>query len=680
MLNSSRTKRPLVISATQRSEQMLLGFITEADVKKKFDSKEEIPDQLQHLSHHEDRIIQNGEVGFKQATESLQKTHDFLNGKSPKDFTVTEKYDGSPAIIVGHDPVNGSYFISTKSIFNKTPKISYTLDDIEKNYSHAPGLVTKLKQAFVALQDSIPKKGVFQGDLMYSADDVKHEGSKVSFTPNTITYSASKDTPAGKRVANTKLGVVMHTEYKGVDLNSLKASFKLDQKKFTNTGAVNFIDPTVNTKDIKYTPEDEKKFAHNMMKARELHDQMKKGGLYDIAQGQEPLMLTYINNAIRKKKNGNLAGYLGYVETRYKKELENLKTDKNKAKKKEQMDELVAHIMDNKHGIEDFFKLHTLLADTKNIFVHALSTTKNDFSQSINGVKSKPEGFVSVNNGAPLKLVDRMDFSSANFAKNSPVTLTDPTDKPVVFTYGRMNPPHAGHAAVIQKVKDEAKRIGATAKIVATSSHDPEKNPLSPKLHQAWLDKMFPDDKVEVAGDDAKTMIAQLKKLHQNGTRQLTVVVGDDRKKEFESLINRYNGKPDMWNFRKIDIVSAGKRDDKKAEDLEGVSGTRVREAAKKNDFKTFHKMMPKGTKENDSHRMFDDVRRGMGVVDIKDRAEELKKKGEAAHKAAIQIGPQTPGWSLSTYAKRTTADRVGSLARMEINRRKRAGTWKGKQ
>ncbi len=89
---------------------------------------------------------------------------------------------------------------------------------------------------------------------------------------------------------------------------------------------------------------------------------------------------------------------------------------------------------------------------------------------------------------------------------------------------------------------------------------------------------------------------------------------------------------------------------------------------------------MPKGTKEHDSHRMFDDVRRGMGVVDIKDRAEELKKKGEAAHKAAIQIGPQTPGWSLSRYAKRTTADRVGSLARMEINRRKRAGVWKGKQ
>ncbi len=199
-------------------------------------------------------------------------------------------------------------------------------------------------------------------------------------------------------------------------------------------------------------------------------------------------------------------------------------------------------------------------------------------------------------------------------------------------------------------------------------------------LHQAWLDKMFPDDKVEVAGTDAKTMIDQLRKLHSNGTRQLTVVVGDDRKKEFTGLINRYNGKENYWNFRNIDVVSAGKRNDKDNETLEGVSGTKVREAAKKNDFDKFHKMMPKGTKEKDSRGLFDDVRRGMGVIDIKDRAEQLAKKGEEAHKATIQIGPQTPGWSLSQYAKRSGSDRVGSLARMEINRRKRQGTWKGKQ
>ena len=93
----------------------------------------------------------------------------------------------SPSIVFGHHPATGQFFVSTKSAFNKEPKINYTHEDIENNHGHAPGLVSNLKKALDHLPKITPKTGVFQGDLMHHAGSVEKEGSKLHFKPNTIT-------------------------------------------------------------------------------------------------------------------------------------------------------------------------------------------------------------------------------------------------------------------------------------------------------------------------------------------------------------------------------------------------------------------------------------------------------------------------------------------------------------
>jgi len=105
------------------------------------------------------------------------------------------KYDGSPSIVYGHNPENNKFFVASKSAFNKNPKLNYTPEDIEKNHGHAPGLVEKLKAGLEHLPKIAPKKGVYQGDVMYTHNDLKKEGDKTSFTPNTITYTAKGDQP-----------------------------------------------------------------------------------------------------------------------------------------------------------------------------------------------------------------------------------------------------------------------------------------------------------------------------------------------------------------------------------------------------------------------------------------------------------------------------------------------------
>ena len=70
------------------------------------------------------------------------------------------------------------------------------------------------------------------------------------------------------------------------------------------------------------------------------------------------------------------------------------------------------------------------------------------------------------------------------------------------------------------------------------------------------------------------TMITVLdiaSKLHEQGYTEIFMVVGSDRVREFETILNKYNdvrSKHGYYNFDNINVLSAGERDP----DAEGVS------------------------------------------------------------------------------------------------------------
>ena len=66
------------------------------------------------------------------------------------------------AIICGINPENGKFFVGTKSVFNKTPKINYSISDIRKNHG-TTGAGAKLIYCFNYLK-RLPIKGILQGD------------------------------------------------------------------------------------------------------------------------------------------------------------------------------------------------------------------------------------------------------------------------------------------------------------------------------------------------------------------------------------------------------------------------------------------------------------------------------------------------------------------------------------
>ena len=120
-----------------------------------------------HMEHLEDSIFNEGSKGAVNALKFAESVADMLAGNAASSFNVTVKWDGAPAVFCGINPENGKFFVGTKSVFNKTPKINYTNADIDANHGHSKGLSDTLKIALANLKD-LNIKGVLQGDVMFT--------------------------------------------------------------------------------------------------------------------------------------------------------------------------------------------------------------------------------------------------------------------------------------------------------------------------------------------------------------------------------------------------------------------------------------------------------------------------------------------------------------------------------
>jgi hypothetical protein len=96
-----------------------------------------------HLEHIEDEMLNRGVPGARESINFLRSLRDMLAGHSQSHINVTTKWDGAPAVFAGINPENGKFFVGTKGVFNATPKLNYTDEDIDNNHP-GEGLNEKL--------------------------------------------------------------------------------------------------------------------------------------------------------------------------------------------------------------------------------------------------------------------------------------------------------------------------------------------------------------------------------------------------------------------------------------------------------------------------------------------------------------------------------------------------------
>ena len=190
------------------------------------------------------------------------------------------------------------------------------------------------------------------------------------------------------------------------------------------------------------------------------------------------------------------------------------------------------------------------------------------------------------------------------------------SSREATFTFGRYNPPTIGHEVLFNKVKDIAR--GGKYRIYASQSVDQKKNPLEYKSKIKLLRKMFPKHARNIIEDTkVRNVFDVLVQMYDEGFQRVSMVVGSDRVKEFEILLNKYNGVKGRHGFYKfkINVVSAGERDPD-SDGAEGMSASKMRMAAQQNDLKLFSSGLPSNFKRTED--LFNAVRKGMGLTESK--------------------------------------------------------------
>jgi hypothetical protein len=385
-----------------------------------------------HLEHLEDDIFNQGYAGATNALNFLQSLRDMLSsGKGGNNTKVTVKWDGAPAIICGTDPETGLFFVGNKSVFNKTtPKICYSHADIDHWYSGSLNQI--MKQCLDQLK-KVPIKGVVQGDLLYTKrpDVIAMKGQPCyRFKPNTITYVIPKYSELGKKVASSKLGIVFHTTYSGPTIGEMSAGFGVDVSGMQGVKDVAVFSSTFENVNgmANFTPGEVNRLNNSIATAKRNLDGGRKW-LNEIQKAEGPqsfsppaLFKIYFNQVIRSGKVGTAEGmardYVKFVTDKYDQEIVKKKTPKSQKEWQDRKTKAIQYLNSNKSIMISALSGFKNLITAKEQVINKLKKIEGvgTFLEDENGYRvTSPEGFVAIKDGAAIKLVDRLEFSRANF-------------------------------------------------------------------------------------------------------------------------------------------------------------------------------------------------------------------------------------------------------------------------
>ena len=385
-----------------------------------------------HMEHLEDMIFNDGVDGARLAINSLQNLRDMLAGRSKSKVNVTVKWDGAPAIFAGVDPADGKFFVAKKGIFNVNPQLFKTQADIDASLSGE--LKTKFSIALREFAKLGIRKGVYQGDLMFTKGDVKVAtvaGEKYyTFQPNTIVYAVPVNSNLGAQIKRASIGVVWHTTYEGREISKMKASFGKDiVNKFRKSNSVWMDDATYRdvSGNATFTAKETEEVTALLSQAGKQFNKIDGDVLRTIRDDDElkQKIKTYNNTYVRAGEpfpdvDSHVKGLYQYIMDWYQKEIDKKKTDKAKEAWTEKRDRVASLVFANVNQLKQIFTLMNLIVQAKQLVINKMNRASSlgTFLRTSKGFETtEQEGYVAIDRiGRAVKIVDRLEFSRANFS------------------------------------------------------------------------------------------------------------------------------------------------------------------------------------------------------------------------------------------------------------------------
>lgn len=387
-----------------------------------------------HMTHLEDAVIDGGVNGTRNVFNYLRALRDMLAGNASAPVNLTVKWDGAPALFAGVDPSDGKFFIAKKGVFNKNPKIYKTNAEIDNDLSG--DLAAKFKVALAEFAKLGISEGVIQGDFLYTDDDIKEEvidgETHLTFHPNTIVYAVPKNSDLGKAISRSKIGVVWHTAYRGSDFESMQASFgEAIASKLKKVSSVWAVDAVFQDRsgNATFTKSETDEFTELLSNAGRIFQRTNAKVLNTLKDNEElnKRINVFINKKVREgerigEPKAFIIGLQQYIKEYYQAEADKVKSQVAKDRKNAKGEELLKIFTTrNLQEMERIFTLYNLLVDAKHIIINKLDNVEGlkTLLKTKKGFEvTGQEGFVAIDRIGKnaLKLVDRLEFSRANFS------------------------------------------------------------------------------------------------------------------------------------------------------------------------------------------------------------------------------------------------------------------------
>ena len=385
--------------------------------------------QLKHLEHLEDEMLNYGVEGCKAAVSFLKELRKMLGCDNSTGFMQT-KWDGAPSVICGTDPNSGLFFVGTKSVFAKTPKICYTDFDVDLYYEG--DLAEKLKYSLKYFS-GLGIKGIVQGDLLFTKSTLRTEtvhGERLyTFRPNTITYGIPTDHPIGQAAGRAKIGVVFHTHYSGDDFQSMQALAGATVKGSTDALVVQ-NDTPMDRVGLNHSEEAKfdayvKKIERMCHVCGDFLDELvgATGTTGDKKFHIASYLKQFFNNEIKNARSITnideaLYDLANFYHAKMSKELAKIKTPANLVKKRNLVYESENYLVNNVYKFKAMLALYKELQAVKQMVIDKLDHLEEfrTYVQTEKGYKvTTPEGYVLHKDGDMIKFVNRLEFAYNNF-------------------------------------------------------------------------------------------------------------------------------------------------------------------------------------------------------------------------------------------------------------------------
>jgi hypothetical protein len=619
---------------------------------------------MEGIDHPEDLIISQGSAGAERVLNALASLE-----KDPS--TVSVKWDGFPAVVFGRDS-NGDLVFVDKHMYDKVSKGKMNFTTI-KDYDEGRDAMRKSlwEQESVlrpALEKIVPnvRDQYWMGDLMWTGTPPTDNGYFV-FKPNTVEYRVKIDDTPGRgnslsdKIARSVGGIAVHTFIPSLGQPDQPL---VGLKGLNDDGGITFMVGEMKDKPRVLVNKE------LLTRTQQIINQNKSAVdkfIADLTEMKSKSVITSMGPFItRMLEEDDISGnivprFLEFLKERLTDSAAQKMLGANK-------DGWLYQEDGGAPGLLGIWTMWAAITELKNSIKQQIDSQQqgSEIIAVTDGINAH-EGYVFGSGKDKLKLIDRLGFSRANFAKHKPSAAEVEEKKKMplaVFCFGRMNPPTLGHGLVINKTIESG---GDNAYIFLSNSVGAD-DPLDPNVKAKFIEQIYPNSASHIVHDYVQGPIYAANWLYAKGFRNMAFVAGSDRlakaKGSIEKLLNSWNSGPirstdpaGAREYVNMQYISAGDRDPESA-GIEGFSGTKAREAAKAGNEKLFQEYTGVGPNiKVNGMTLYQAVRKGLNLDSTPEQPSQVSAQPAAKKPAAKKVPGKSPQAELLESVLRDKTD-----------------------